>query len=253
MKHALCIGINQYGGGSNLEGCVNDAHDWGELLADLGFDVQLLLDRDATAACIGEAFRATLARAQAGDLVAITYSGHGSQVPDLEADEPDRLDECWCAADILRTPAGYITDDTIARWLSGRPAGVNVVVISDSCHSGTVARGFCAPRVRTLPPAAFLPSDRAARVGVSTRAPRGETRYPAILLAGCQDEEYSYDAAFLGRPNGAFTRAAIDSWSEGLTYAEWMTAIRKVLPNARYPQRPQLDCSPEMAQWRALV
>ena len=33
-KFALCIGINDYPGtGSDLSGCVNDANDWGKILA----------------------------------------------------------------------------------------------------------------------------------------------------------------------------------------------------------------------------
>ena len=54
-KKALCVGINDYPyAGSDLNGCVNDAQAWAELLTDhYGFpssDVTLLLDSQATKA-----------------------------------------------------------------------------------------------------------------------------------------------------------------------------------------------------------
>ena len=33
----------------------------------------------------------------------------------------------------------------------------------------------------------------------------GRPRHAALLMSGCQDLEYSYDARFGDRPNGAFT------------------------------------------------
>jgi len=48
MKHALCVGINKYGSGSDLAGCVNDANDVQAALEQRGFDVISLLDADAT-------------------------------------------------------------------------------------------------------------------------------------------------------------------------------------------------------------
>lgn len=48
-KLALCIGINDYpGADSDLNGCVNDAHDWSTALSGYGFTCRLLVDADAT-------------------------------------------------------------------------------------------------------------------------------------------------------------------------------------------------------------
>ena len=50
MLYALCSGVNRYGGGMDLAGCVNDARDWAALAADFvpRADVVTLQDKQAT-------------------------------------------------------------------------------------------------------------------------------------------------------------------------------------------------------------
>jgi hypothetical protein len=75
-------------------------------------------------------------------------------------------------------------------------------------------------------------------------------------LAGCQDTEYSYDAYFQGRPNGAFTFVAIRALAKlpgKATYRDWFAAIRKVLPSQQYPQTPNLYGSTSMKAWKVLT
>lgn len=266
---ALCVGINDYPGtGSDLAGCVNDANDWGEALRARGFAVRTLLNRQATGRAMREAMGELVSGARAGELVVIQYAGHGSFVPDQDGDEPDGTDECLCPYDVRSQ--GPITDDALFELYSARAPGVRVLMIADSCHSGTVARfapittpptmrGRRAPRrtVRFLPPAAFLARREVARLGVR-RARRGASppgRYAALLLAGCQDTEYSYDAYFQGRPNGAFTFVALRalrSLPPRASYRDWFRAIRRVLPSQQYPQTPNLYGSTSMKQWRVL-
>ena len=62
-----------------------------------------------------------------------------------------------------------------------------------------------------------------------------------MLLSGCKDVEFSYDADFGGRPNGAMTRAAIEELKKNpATPQDWFNGIRKRLPSQQYPQTPQL-------------
>lgn len=269
-KHALCIGINNYPGtDSDLAGCVNDANDWARELTRRRFNVGRLLDGQATGRALRSAIREMMAAARPGDLVVVQYSGHGSFVPDEDGDEPDGTDECLCPYDVRAK--GPITDDELFELYSARPAGVRVLMISDSCHSGTVARfapittpptakGKHPPqrKVRFLPPAAYLPRREAARLGTSRRLRRSSPpgRYASLLLAGCQDTEYSYDACFEGRPNGAFSFVALralGSLPPGATYAQWFGLIRQSLPSQQYPQTPNLYGSKSMKQWKALA
>jgi hypothetical protein len=109
--------------------------------------------------------------------------------------------------------------------------------------------------VRFLPPGAFLSRRAAARLG-SRRAVRRSSppgRYACLLLAGCQDIEYSYDAYFKGRPNGAFTFVALRALAalrKDATYREWYKAIRRSLPSRQYPQTPNLYGSSAMRAWK---
>lgn len=265
-KLAICIGVNDYPGtDSDLAGCVNDARDWKDALEARGFDVVTLLDRRATGKAMRAGMRERLARAARGDTVVIQFSGHGSFVPDTSGDESDGTDECLCPYDVERN--GPITDDELFEILSDRAAGVRLVMISDSCHSGTVARfnpittppsitGGHAPRrtVRFLAPQVFLPRAQLARLGTG-RGPRAASspgRHAALLMSGCQDVEYSYDAWFEGRPNGAFTFVALrelQKLKRGATYQDWFDRIRKVLPSQQYPQRPNLFGTSAMKAW----
>lgn len=270
VKRALCIGINDYPGtGSDLAGCVNDTNDWATVLLKRGFTVDKLLDRKATGKAIRNAIKSTIADAKSGDMVVVQYSGHGSFVPDIDGDEPDGTDECLCPYDV-RTK-GPITDDELFELYSASKKGVRLLMISDSCHSGTVAKfaPISTPptmrakrppqrKVRFLAPSVFLPKPEAAKLGVRRAMRRSSPpgRYAALLMAGCQDTEYSFDAYFNGRPNGAFTFVALDtlaSLSAKATYADWFKAISKVLPSQQYPQTPNLFGSKRMRKWRVFT
>lgn len=248
-KIALCIGINDYPGtDSDLQGCVNDAQDWATALKQRGFSANLLLDRQATRQAMTQSIAGLIEGATHGDSIVVTYSGHGTWVPDSSGDEPDGRDEGLCPWDI--GAAGPLLDDDIRVLFAQRRRGVRIVLISDSCHSGSVTRGDerdldAGPACpRFLPLEAWMPADElprgAARPSVlvtGLRRAGGD-----LLLAGCQDTEYSWDTHFKGRANGAFTYYALKSLRESLpkTYAAWFNAIRAYLPSARLPQSPQI-------------
>ena len=270
-KYALCMGINDYPRTSNdLHGCVNDARDWAAALEKRGFAVEMLLNKKATGAGMRAAIADVLSQADTGDVVVIQYSGHGSFVPDLNGDEPDGTDECICPYDSL--PSGkVITDDDLFTLYTNRERGVRLIVISDSCNSGTVAKfapiktppttkGANAPqrRVRFLPPATFLSASKVRALGAKRplRASSPPGRYAGLLFAACQDSEYSYDAYFRGRPNGAFTYVALQALKAlpaRATYGEWYRRIREVLPSQQYAQRPNLYGPSYMKGWQVFA
>lgn len=261
-KTALCIGINDYpGSNSDLSGCVNDAHDWATALDGRGYAVTQVLDGDATHSAMVDAMTKVVTQAEKGDSVVITYSGHGTWQPDDDGDEPDMRDEALCPHDL--GTKGPLLDDDLFDIFRQAPRGSQVVFLSDSCHSGSVAKmagqngGDRRDRIRFLPPATFLSDDGVARARKVEKAPpKGLSRGTALLISGCMDTEYSYDASFGGRPNGAFTRVALDAL-EGLpakaTYVDWHRAIRASLPSPEYPQTPQLMASRSQRTWPVLA
>ena len=75
-------------------------------------------------------------------------------------------------------------------------------------------------------------------------------------MSGCQDTEYSYDAWFMGRPNGAFTFVALKALAglpASATYRDWHAAVRKKLPSQQYPQSPNLYGTSSMKKWNVFA
>ena len=263
MPRAICIGINDYPGtGSDLSGCVNDAEDWAAELTRRGFDTAILLDTKATKAAMVAAMKEVIAATGRDEIGVITYSGHGTWVPDDDGDEPDQRDEALCPYD-LRTTGPLLDDDLFDVFAEQQP-GARIVFISDSCHSGSVARmaptlgdrAGTAHKTRFLPPSTFLDEATTRRArAVETAPATGLSRGTALLLAGCKDTEFSYDASFGDRPNGAFTYVALDTLRklpEGATYRQWMAEVRAALPSQNYPQTPQLTGTASQKKWPVL-
>jgi hypothetical protein len=195
-----------------------------------------------------EVLRGLIAGARDGDSLVITYSGHGTWVPDSSGDEPDGRDEGLCPYDIATV--GPLLDDEIRGLFAARAAGARLLLISDSCHSGSVTRGReddldpGGSRVRFLPLEAWMSKEELPRPGGQTPPLVSGLRRSGgdLLLSGCKDTEYSYDTSFQGRPNGAFTYYAIKTLRERrpANYDAWFNAVREYLPSARLPQTPQI-------------
>lgn len=270
-KRALIVGINDYPGtGSDLFGCVNDANDWMATLDTQNFEVSYLLDQDATRSRILENLQLQLERAKSGDLLVFQYSGHGTWVPGRGGDEP--RDEAICPHDISN--AGPITDDELFAMFSQRQRGVRVVMVADSCYSGDLQRlaGPLSDQARYakfLPPEAWMGAQAAANDPMWHRAAASSSartlRSGALVLAGCGEKQVCYDASFDGRPNGAFTYAALKALNElpsGFVnmqsetippnYRAWMRTIHNYLPSRDFDQKPQLDGLGYQKSWPIL-
>ena len=273
-KRALCMGINNYPGTHmDLSGCVNDANDWAAELAGRGFAVSKLIEQQATKAAMVNGIESLIGGAVSGDVLVITYSGHGTYVPDTNGDEIDGLDEALCPYDI-QTGGGPLIDDEINTLFAARKAGVRLLLISDSCHSGTVTRAAPgdpdaedAPRPRFMPMGNWLSADKLPH-GISgqllTTVPVTSGGSPFagalsrmmgdLLLAGCKEgpNNFSYDARIGGRPCGAFTYYALKALKAlpaNATYADWHAKINPgYLPSASYPQSPQIFGSADARQ-----
>jgi hypothetical protein len=257
-KKALCVGINNYpGDGSDLNGCVNDANAWATLLVEhYGFpstDVKVLLDEAAPKSAIMGGLKTLLTGASDGDVLVFTNSSHGTYIADTSGDEP-AYDEALCPYDVDQV---LIVDDELRGLFTGLAKGVSLVVISDSCHSGTVTRAALVENIPWL----RTPDDRRVRflhpslIGRAVLSnpfhatDRTKIKYPQskmkdILLSGCTASEYSYDALIEGTYHGAMTYFALKAIREAkykLTYSQLRTRLNHLLDEAQYPQHPQLE------------
>lgn len=256
-KKAFCVGINDYPyEDSDLNGCVNDARAWADLLlAHFGFtDVRLLLDQAATKANILSGLSELIESAEDGDVLVYTYSGHGTYVADTSGDEL-WYDEAQCPFD---TADNLIVDDELREIIAKVPDGVHLTVISDSCFSGTVTRvpvgeeitgneladnrrrRFLSPRLR----GDKVIDNMDAAKPKSSKFP--ESAMKEILLTGCNDRQYSYDARIGDTYHGAMTYHAIKAITDAgydLTYRELHNELIFLVEDAGYPQNPQLEGS----------
>jgi len=256
---SLHLGLNAvdahvYKGWSGpLRGCENDARAMQAIADARGFTSRLLLGADATRPTLLAAMDRAAADLVADDLLLLTYSGHGASLQDRNGDEPDQRDEAWCLHD------GLLIDDEIHHRLCTFAAGVRVLVVSDSCFSGSVTRDD-----QTTPTTARVRRRAALRNGTAAtpgrRAPGARVRavlranadeYAArkaavaatqtvepvagiILLAACEDLETAHD----GELHGLFTAALLDTWNGGAFaggHDAFLAAIRTRVGAAQTP------------------
>lgn len=249
MKRALTIGINDYPN-APLYGCVNDATQWAAFFGDVArYDrVTTLLNRDAKLSKVTAAIRSLLEVSVEGDEIAVTYSGHGTRVPCKNGDEADGLDEAWVLYD------GLWVDDEIADLLLTLPKGVRLLIVSDSCHSGTVTRGDYVPVLRRPRCIPFTLAPRGGKAVGPTRKmfhklagadKEAQAAMNHLLLAGATPEEYSWDCNFNSNPWGALSYHALAILNagarRGMRWDEFYTALKLRLPSTEAPQHPQLE------------
>ncbi|MCX5820887.1 MAG: caspase family protein [Deltaproteobacteria bacterium] len=131
---ALVIGINDYQDKKipTLKTAVNDAREFASLLKTrYGFQVTLLLDRQATKQAIMDKMRDLAVNTSPDESVLIYYAGHG---------DVDRVlnDGWWVPADATGgNPVTYLDNNYVQRVMRGMKAR-HVLLVSDSCYSGTL-------------------------------------------------------------------------------------------------------------------
>lgn len=235
-RRALCIGIDRYRD-RPLTGCVNDARTWSRTLDGLGFEVRELLDEHATARGMQDALRALLESAEPGDVLAMQYSGHGTQLPDDDGDESDAFDEALVPID-YRSGALFLRDDVMAEALARLPAGVGLTLFMDCCHCGTNSRFAPAmravesptDRVRYLPlPPELLSAAQSARRVRGSRALE-ETSAPGVIhLAACRDDEFAWESNGQGDFTAAATAELAAAFRRGDTNEAFLDRVRQLV------------------------
>jgi hypothetical protein len=220
---SLHIGLNavdpaHYGGWDGaLSACEYDAKDMLAIANKRGFAAStMLLTKQATVAAVSQAIQNAAKQLSKGDIFFLTYSGHGGQVPDTNQDEADRMDETWVLYD------RQLVDDELYKLYSTFKSGVRIVVLSDSCHSGTVTRATppweaSQPKIRVMPANVGKETyrkNKATYDGIQKANAGAESialKATVVLISGCQDNQVSLD----GSRNGLFTGTMKKVWNNG--------------------------------------
>lgn len=230
-RRALLFAINDYyGAGSDLNGCLNDQRDVKQTLESLypGFAIRALRDADVTVSRVMTELTKAVYTLVEGDFLLVHYSGHGTQTYDPHGDEEDGYDEALYVYD------GMVTDDVLRGILMKIPVGATVLLMLDSCFSGTATREMHCGKSKFMPNPNLPPRKKRA-----VKTPIEEMNW--IVLSGCREDQTSADAYINGEYHGAFTYYALKSLVPGVTYTTWETALHRYLPNAYYDQYPTLE------------
>ena len=257
VKRAVLIGIDDYLANpqiSDLSGAGNDVDlVKAVLVGKFDFepdDIVVLKDSDATHKNIVETIRSHLGQSQPGDVALVHYSGHGSQMRDLDGDEPDRMDETIVPHDSRQGGVFDISDDQINDLMSEISAKTpNVVFILDSCHSGTAARAAMAQGLN--PTARYAPADE-REPPPTTGGKRGlegidDFRLPGagyVLISGSRANELSNETRFGDVTNGVMTYylvEALQSAGVQATYRDVMEQTQADVTARFNDQHPQIE------------
>jgi hypothetical protein len=218
--------------------CEQDAKDMQKIAIAQNFKSSfILLSENASREAVKSVIKLASEQLNNGDTFLLTYSGHGGFVPDVNGDEQDNLDETWCLYD------GQLIDDELYELWSYFKEGVKIFVISDSCHSGTVARAN--PNVHesktdnkifqkkllsySIAKEVYLQNrDFYTKIGRDFGADESKIKASIKLFAACQDPQVSYTMAFA--KNSIFTQKLKEIWDDGKfdgDYNEFFEKIKK--------------------------
>jgi hypothetical protein len=237
---SIHVGLNgvdpdQYEGwDGKLNACEADANDMEAIAKGHGFETHKLLTAEATAEALTSVFDDAAGKLKTGDILLMSYSGHGGQVPDTNGDEDDHMDETWVLYN-----RQVVDDELYAFWAKCAP-GVRIVLFSDSCHSGTVARGAVeavgedrvGPQFRLKGmPDEYIESVYQAHKDeydeIQKSVPpleSADVKASVILTSGCQDNQTSLD----GDKNGLFTQNLLEVWDDGKFRGGYRTFHKKI-------------------------
>lgn len=147
---SLHIGVNRIDYGryaptapNALTGCDGDARAMAALAAEGQFSsITVLIDEAATFNAVEDCIHAATDALESGDIFLLSFSGHGIKSPSFDGPgiEPDKIDEGWVLYDLV------MKDNYIDAFLRTFKPGVRIVVVSDSCGSGSV---FASPRLHS--------------------------------------------------------------------------------------------------------
>jgi len=255
---SLHIGVNivdpaHYGGSwdGKLNACEKDCDDMQVIAENQGFETHILKSQQATREAVTSSIRDIAEQLNDGDFFLLSYSGHGGTIPDVDGDEEDLVDETWCLFD------GQLLDDELNLLWAEFDAGVRLLVISDSCHSGTMLKDIDLSQLnlrnsgRVVEPddvfehPRAMPRDAAKDTARRNRQfyadlqyalpnPRPEISATVRLISGCQEDELSWE----GEGNGRFTEALKRTYAGGEfdgDYHAFHQAIREIVKEKQRP------------------
>jgi pimeloyl-ACP methyl ester carboxylesterase len=268
------VGIDNYPPPvSPLRGCVNDITAMEELLnarvvdEETRLDVVTLKNEQATRQAVIDGFLTHLRKAGPQDVALFYYSGHGSQerTPrEFWHLEPDRLDETLVCYD--SRPDNYdLADKELSKLIAEvAKSGAHVLIILDSCHSGSGTRAVATVGVRRVPTdlrerplntfivtpdEATALAAKGSQQDLASGASSAWVKLPQgkhIIMAACRDDEEAKEVHFGGQPRGVFSYYLIESLTRGdasQTYRDIFKRVNAMVRTSAARQSPLIEAA----------
>jgi hypothetical protein len=231
--YSLHIGVNitdpqHYGAIPQLKAAVNDARWWEQYAKGKGYSTTHLHNEAAKIKTVKDKLAHYATQLKPGDIFLLTYSGHGGEIINDKPDNVDteKMDQTWCLYD------EQLLDDEIYECFKAFKEGTRIVVVADSCHSGTITRvadndlskmleeGMSMAKASRGMASRQLPEEAQqaimSRLYESKYEPkikkykstgkRQDIKAAVKLLAACQDNQVTYDGDEYGIFTGALAK-----------------------------------------------
>jgi hypothetical protein len=225
-KKALIMGLNYKNSKYELNGCINDANNMYNFLTNNCLfnskNIKVLTDETKnkpTLSNIKKYIKWLISGALPGDILVLTYSGHGSNIKDKNNDETDGSDEVLVPLDV--DSKGFLSDDWLFKNLVNQiPKDVTLWCFFDCCNSGTIIdlkynyKSSCVLK-NNKKVEKYISNDWTDSFKFSMEKSK-EILGNVYLFSGCQDNEYSEDAFVDNKGTGAFTYCLLECFKNNL-------------------------------------
>lgn len=257
-KYGLIIAIGDYPSKTGWApiSSVNDVPLIKQALLNQGFsekNLSILINEEATKAGIIKAIENLKSKIKPGDIVVIHYSGHGQQIFDDNGDEIDGKDEsivpydAWVRYTFNYKGENHLRDDELGNIIANfRNALGNkgqLLLILDSCHSGSTTRG----RKARGGEATFAPDDWKALENDKTKGSAMVERTkvntnaaPFVLISGASANELNYEYEGFGSLSYAFSKA-MNELGSNFTYRQLFSKIATNMNVISPKQTPTIE------------
>ncbi|HEX8694423.1 MAG TPA: caspase family protein [Longimicrobium sp.] len=246
---SIHIGVNHPASTSECRLSLSEANAWkmAELAYQAGYGaIHVLRGADATRDAVRELLTAAAEALEPRQTLFVSFSGHGSHVPDADGDEWDGRDETWCLHD------ADLVDDELAEIWRRAAAGTRVLVVSESCFGGGMRRygddvlaGY--PDLSpAFDPPVYRSAERVAR-GVRPFVQPGSScilrvpshddgiRASVLMMAGAAESRKAQE--------GLYMRHLLELWEGGAFRDSFFALHRRLCERVRHDnpgQEPQI-------------
>jgi hypothetical protein len=228
----LSIGINYIGTNYLLNGCINDSNNMNNFFKEYSinknYNYSSILLNDYTTikptkSNILKYLIQELDILDSSDVFIFHFSGHGSNVKDLNRDELDKKDEV-----IVPIDYDFIIDDELYKTIySHLKPNISYIFLFDSCHSGTML-------------------DLQYTILENNKTiinNKNKNNFNIISISGCKDDQYSADAFIDNNYAGAMTTSFLKQFKSAKNWNELVKLMNKWLFFNQFTQKPLLSFS----------